>query len=184
MKSVYYTVASTAFGDAGIVWMQKDGSPSVMKICFSAEGEGTDNLVQRYFPGAEIRSHSNVEKVCHHLRDYLAGDPPDFSLNMLDMRACSQFQRNVLLLVWSIPRGMVGTYKQLAEKIRSPRGARAVGTALASNPFPLVIPCHRVIRTDGSLGGYGGGLEMKKTLLAIEGVLVDEKGKVLPRFFW
>jgi methylated-DNA-[protein]-cysteine S-methyltransferase len=184
MKSVYYTVASTAFGAAGVVWMQKDGSPTVMKICFPVEGEGTDNLVRRYFPGAEIRSHSNVEKVCHYLREYLAGDPPEFSLNMLDMRACSQFQRNVLILVWSIPRGMVGTYKGLAGKIRAPKGARAVGMALASNPFPLVIPCHRVIRTDGSLGGYGGGVEMKQNLLEIEGVLVNEKGKVLPRFFW
>jgi len=177
-------VASTAFGDAGVVWMQKDGSSTVMKICFPVEGECTDNLVQRYFPGAEIRSHTNVEKVCAHLREYPAGDPPAFSLNMLDMSACSQFQRNVLTLVWSIPRGMAGTYKGVAERIRVRGGARAVGMALASNPFPLVIPCHRVIRTDGSLGGYGGGLEMKKTLLEIEGVLVNEKGKVLPQFLW
>lgn len=178
MKSVYYTVAATAFGDAGVLWRYEDGSPTVMKICFPAEREGMDNLIQRYFPGAEMRSHRNVEKVCDHLREYLAGDPPEFSLNMLDMRACSGFQRDVLILVWSIPRGMVDTYKGLAEKIRIPKGARAVGMALASNPFPLVIPCHRVIRTNGSLGGYGGGLEMKKTLLGIEGVTI-KKGKVL-----
>ena len=65
-----------------------------------------------------------------------------------------------------------------------PGGARAVGMALASNPFPLVIPCHRVIRTDGSLGGFGGGLKMKKKLLGIEGVAFNEKGKVLPQFLW
>ena len=182
MKLSYYTLAKTAFGDVGIVWRQKDGTPTVVKICLPVENEETDNIVQRYFPGAHIRSHSNVEKACDHLLEYLAGDATEFSLNLLDMSICTEFQRNVLIQVCLIPRGMVSTYKGLAESIRVPGGARAVGRALASNPFPLVIPCHRVIRADGSLGGFGGGLKMKKTLLGIEGVVFNEKGKVLPQF--
>jgi methylated-DNA-[protein]-cysteine S-methyltransferase len=184
MKSVHYTLATTAFGDVGVVWRQKNGTPTIVKICLPVQNEEMDTLVQRYFPGAGIRSHGNVEKVCDHILEYLAGEETEFSFNMLDMSLCTEFQRNVLIRVCLIPRGMVSTYKGLTERIRVPGGARAVGMALASNPFPLVIPCHRVIRADGSLGGFGGGLEMKKILLGIEGVVFDEKGKVLPQFLW
>lgn len=184
MKSAYYTLATTAFGDVGVVWREKDGTSTIVKICLPVEREGMDTLVRRSFPGAGIRSHGNVEKICDHLLEYVAGDATEFSLNMLDMSICTAFQRNILNQVWLIPRGMVTTYKRLSERIRVPGGARAAGIALASNPFPLIIPCHRVIRTDGSLGGFGGGLEMKKTLLGIEGVVFNKKGKVLPQFLW
>ena len=76
-----------------------------------------------------------------------------------------------------IPKGKVSTYGRLAEKSGASKGARAVGNALATNPYPLIIPCHRVIRSDGSLGGFGGGLKMKKELLLMEGITFDAKGR-------
>jgi methylated-DNA-[protein]-cysteine S-methyltransferase len=182
MNTAYYTLAITALGDVGVVWRRKNNTPAIVKIFLPVERERADNVVLRHFPGSSMRSHDNVKKVCDYLLEYMAGDATEFSLNLLDMSICTEFQRNVLLQVCLIPRGMVSTYKGLAERIRVPGGARAVGMALASNPFPLVIPCHRVIRTDGSLGGFGGGLKMKKTLLGIEGVVFNEKGKVLPQF--
>jgi methylated-DNA-[protein]-cysteine S-methyltransferase len=76
----------------------------------------------------------------------------------------------VLLAEYGIPRGYVSTYRRIAEHVGSPGGSRAVGGALSGNPFPIIIPCHRAVRSDGGLGGYQGGLEMKKRLLAMEGV--------------
>jgi methylated-DNA-[protein]-cysteine S-methyltransferase len=72
----------------------------------------------------------------------------------------------------------------VATRLGRPGAARAVGTALATNPFPLAIPCHRVIRSDGSLGGFGGGIEMKRALLAREGVEFRDAGHVAPRRFF
>jgi methylated-DNA-[protein]-cysteine S-methyltransferase len=73
----------------------------------------------------------------------------------------------------------VSTYRRIAGHLGVPGGARAVGNALATNPFPIVIPCHRAIRSDGTLGGYQGGLVMKRALLEQEGVDIDERGRVL-----
>lgn len=91
---------------------------------------------------------------------------------LISMRSpgfCSVFQRKVLLAVSTIPRGEVRTYQSIAKQIGKPKSARAVGRALATNPLPLIIPCHRVICSDGKLGGYQGGLKMKKALLRKEG---------------
>ena len=83
----------------------------------------------------------------------------------------NEFDLKVLHVVLEIPRGEVRTYKEVAESLNS-RAWRAVGSAMARNPFPLVIPCHRVVRSDLSLGNYGGGVEMKKELLKKEGVKI------------
>jgi methylated-DNA-[protein]-cysteine S-methyltransferase len=82
-----------------------------------------------------------------------------------------------------IPKGRVSTYGRLAKRTGHPKGARAVGRVLAGNPYPLVVPCHRIVQADGSLCGFGGGLKMKRDLLNMEGVVFDSKVKVLPRFF-
>jgi methylated-DNA-[protein]-cysteine S-methyltransferase len=84
----------------------------------------------------------------------------------------------------TIPRGYVSSYSALAAHIGKPKAARAAGTALARNPFPIIIPCHRTVRTDGSLGGFGGGLPMKRALLEMEGVAFDGLGHVKKEFFW
>ncbi len=80
----------------------------------------------------------------------------------------TDFRKSVLKLVSEIPFGQTRSYSQIALALDKPGAIRAVGTANATNPLPIVIPCHRVLRSDGSLGGYGGGLEMKKFLLKLE----------------
>ena len=91
--------------------------------------------------------------------------------NITSMLAdCSPFQRKVLLTTYIIPRGSTETYASIAKKIGNPKSTRAVGTALAKNPFPILIPCHRVIRSDGKIGNYQGGTEKKRALLKKEGV--------------
>jgi methylated-DNA-[protein]-cysteine S-methyltransferase len=101
---------------------------------------------------------------------FLSGENIKFKLGLLDFERCSDFQKKVLLTEYGIPRGYISTYGRIAGFIGKPLSARAVGRALATNPFPILIPCHRAVRSDGSLGGYQGGKEMKQRLLEMEGI--------------
>jgi methylated-DNA-[protein]-cysteine S-methyltransferase len=101
------------------------------------------------------------------IRDYLAGKAVSFS-DKLDLSWASAFQRRVWEVERSIPYGETRTYAWIACKLSMPKAARAVGQALAKNPLPIIIPCHRVICSDGSLGGFGGGQALKRRLLRIE----------------
>lgn len=101
------------------------------------------------------------------LQDYLSGEKVAFS-HELDLGECSDFRRRVLEAVSRIPYGETRSYADIAREVGTPGAARAVGRVMATNPLPLVVPCHRVVSSDGSLCGYGGGLEMKKALLEME----------------
>ncbi len=104
------------------------------------------------------------------LQEYFAGTRRDFALP-LDTRG-TPFQKAVWAAVRRIPYGTTATYGQIARMIGHPRAARAVGRANGANPLPIVIPCHRVVGTNGSLVGYGAGLHIKATLLRLEKVLL------------
>lgn len=108
-----------------------------------------------------------VERARAELREYLAGARAFFSVPV-DLSATHEFQRRVLDTARRIPFGEWRPYAWVAERIGQPRATRAVGTALGRNPVPLIVPCHRVARTDGGLGGYIFGLGMKQRLLALE----------------
>ncbi|MFF2536878.1 methylated-DNA--[protein]-cysteine S-methyltransferase [Streptomyces cyaneofuscatus] len=105
------------------------------------------------------------------LAAYFAGERQDFGLE-LDWSLTAGFHREVLRELESgVPYGTVVGYGELAARVGRPEGAQAVGAAMGSNPLPVVVPCHRVVESDGGLGGFGGGLETKRQLLALEGVL-------------
>jgi len=104
--------------------------------------------------------------------DYFAGKPASFEALPLDLQG-SPFQLRVWQELQKIPRGETVSYQELAKHIGRPRAARAVGQACGANPIPILIPCHRVIAANGSLGGYSSGLERKRWLLKHEGA----KGK-------
>lgn len=107
------------------------------------------------------------------LQAYFAGEPEPFDLP-LDLNHVTPFQRRVYDRLRKIPRGQVTTYGEVARQIgEGPGAARAVGQAVGANPVAIVIPCHRVVASDGRLAGYGGGLVRKARLLRLEGVEVD-----------
>ena len=114
---------------------------------------------------------------------FLEGEAVHFDLAILALEWCSDFQTRVLMAEHKIPRGCVSTYGTIARHLGVPRGARAVGGALARNPFPIIIPCHRAIRSDGRLGGFQGGPDMKRALLEFEGMEFSATGKVLTKRF-
>ncbi len=101
------------------------------------------------------------------LQSYLEGEPVDFP-DKLDLSGASRFQRGVWEVTQSIPYGQTRSYGWVAERLGKPQAMRAVGQVLGRNPLPIIIPCHRVLRADGGLGGFSGGLEMKKLLLRLE----------------
>jgi methylated-DNA-[protein]-cysteine S-methyltransferase len=104
------------------------------------------------------------------LERYFRGEDVSFQDEALDIQEASSFLAHVWDVVRAIPRGQVRSYGWVAQQVGSPHGARAVGLAMAINPFPIVVPCHRVVGKHGQLTGFGGGLEMKSRLLAMEGV--------------
>jgi methylated-DNA-[protein]-cysteine S-methyltransferase len=117
-----------------------------------------------------VRSDDALAEPARQLEEYFAGRRRVFDLEP-DLRFATPFQRLVLGATSSIPAGAVSTYGDIARSIGQPGASRAVGQALGRNPVPIVIPCHRVLAGGGGMGGYTGGLEIKKRLLAIEGVL-------------
>lgn len=100
---------------------------------------------------------------------YFAGSPVMFDIP-LDFLTGTPFQRAVWRTVKAIPYGKVKTYGQIAQELGKPGAARAVGAANGANPAPIVVPCHRVVQSDGKLGGYSGGLDIKDKLLEMEGI--------------
>jgi methylated-DNA-[protein]-cysteine S-methyltransferase len=118
-----------------------------------------------------LEAAAPTDEIRRELDQYFAGDRTRFEVNV-DRRLVHGIAREVLAATRRIPFGGTTTYGDLAAKIGRPRAARAVGNALGANPIPIVIPCHRVLRAGGGLGGYGGGIGRKQRLLALEGVAV------------
>ncbi len=106
------------------------------------------------------------EKLCR----YFDGQPVSFD-EPLDMSGATDFRRRVWQATCRIPRGQTQTYGAIARQVGSPGAARAVGQAMAHNPWPIVVPCHRVVGHDGRLTGFGGGLAMKQRMLELEGAI-------------
>lgn len=115
-----------------------------------------------------VRSPRRTDEIRRELDEYFAGGRQHFDVP-LDWRLARGFRRQVLeRLRAEVPYGRTVSYRQLAALAGNPTASRAVGTAMATNPIPIVVPCHRVLRSGGHLGGYGGGLPAKRLLLALE----------------
>ncbi|WP_246005689.1 methylated-DNA--[protein]-cysteine S-methyltransferase [Companilactobacillus insicii] len=123
--------------------------------------------MSKFYPKAEfIEDYSLTNHYAKEITEYLDGNRTKFDLK-LDIVG-TEFQESVWKAVAKIPYGEVSNYTKIANSINRPKAVRAVGTAIGRNPVPLVIPCHRVLAKDGTLGGYRGGLEMKSDLLHLE----------------
>ncbi len=123
--------------------------------------------LSRTFEVNPVRDSRPLQSAIGQLEEYFAGQRQVFDLS-LDHRLASGFRQTVQQALADIPYGETASYGEVAADIGRPRASRAVGTACATNPLPLVLPCHRVVRSDGSVGHYGGGPAMKVTLLDLE----------------
>lgn len=121
--------------------------------------------------GAVHGGHPEGEHALQLLRDYAEGMPAPIDAFPVDLPECSGLQRKVWLALRAIPRGETRSYGWLARHVGEGQAPRAVGAAVGANPIPLWLPCHRVVASDGTLHGFGGGLSMKQELLELEGAL-------------
>jgi len=146
-----------AAGPAGVSWVRLPGSslPASLVVASPAEGSGSVDPV------------ALAREAAGQLSAYFAGEVRAFDLP-LDLGGVSGFQRAVLEVAAQIPFGETASYREMAIAAGSPGAVRAAGTAMGANPVPLLIPCHRVIRSDGTAGLYGGGEETKRWLLEFE----------------
>lgn len=169
-----FTEVSSRYGVIALAWAEGNGPP--VKRVFLPSGEG--ETCAEAFPGVERGTNAVIDALRRDMERFLAGGPVTLDVGLCDLGACYPFQRRVLLAEHAIPRGWISTYGRIAVHIGAPRAARAVGTALARNPFPIVVPCHRAVRANGALGGFRGGLGMKRMLLEGEGIVFGKNGRV------
>ena len=161
-----YILIPSPFGEAAVVYCE---NPFALKKIFLPRADRQEllkviNAEGRSKPG----SHAKALAVVETIKQYFKGSPAKLNWPLLDMAGLTPLQRSVLRATADIPFGSVRFYKDIAAAINRPRAYRFVGTTLANNPFPILIPCHRVIRSDTTLGQFGGGTELKRKLIGLE----------------
>ncbi|MFX1315150.1 MAG: methylated-DNA--[protein]-cysteine S-methyltransferase [Promethearchaeota archaeon] len=179
MVYLFYTTFSSPFDTFTIVWKDIGLKLLVQRIFLSDTEHKSEVKALESFKKVKLASNSLITILGEKIQQFLKGKRVDFDLELLNFESCYEIQKRVLLTEYGIPRGWFSTYKRIADKIGIPRGARVVGNALARNPFPIIIPCHRAIKTNGDLGGFQGGLVMKRKLLELEGIAFSKGGKVI-----
>ncbi|MGW3357749.1 methylated-DNA--[protein]-cysteine S-methyltransferase [Streptomyces bungoensis] len=173
-QRVVWTVVDTGIGPLMLAATRE----GLVNVVFHATDEVRDRALQRLAArlGTEPVEDPDaplLAEAIHQVETYLTGVRRTFDLP-LDWSLISGFNRQVLReLASGVPYGTVVGYGDLAGRVGQPGGAQAVGAAMGANPLPVVVPCHRVVESDGGIGGFGGGLETKRRLLALEGVLPE-----------
>ena len=160
-RQSFYIVFPTPLGDAAVIFTNK---PFVILKVFLPRKQRID-MVKTIEKTCQAKAGAHPEslKIVGTIEKYFKGTTIKPPWEFMDMAGLTPLQKSVLKATTDIPYGSVRSYKQIAEAIHRPRAYRFVGSALAKNPFPILIPCHRVIRSDSSLGQFGDGTDLNKT---------------------
>jgi methylated-DNA-[protein]-cysteine S-methyltransferase len=167
------TVCQTAYGWVGIAWSEL--GLVALSLPRPSEAEALISLPAGSATAPAATPGLDVAALVGKLQAYFEGDVVDLN-EPLDGTIGTEFQRRVWAITRAIPRGQTRTYGQIARQAGSPGAARAVGQSMARNPWPIVVPCHRVLGSDGSLTGFGGGVDMKRRMLEMEGARLELPG--------
>jgi methylated-DNA-[protein]-cysteine S-methyltransferase len=167
LADVTYAPVDSPFGTLLLAATKR----GLVRLAFPEENVDSvlERLALRVSPRI-VEAPAPLDLMRRELEEYFDGRRRTFELP-LDWTLVGPFGRRVLRVTSEIPYGGVLSYAEVAADAGSPRGSRAAGNALGSNPIPIVVPCHRVLRSGGALGGYGGGIERKRWLLELEGAL-------------
>ncbi len=177
---MYFTLVETSFGHMGFVHRDTVNS-GVVGVLLPRKKKEILHALKTQYPEAQLSPIDSLGSLQGMFIDYFDGVRVKFPLDIIDTSVCYPFQMEVLKAEWLIPYGKTASYGCVARKIGS-TAYRAVGNALARNPFPIIIPCHRAIRSDRTLGGFQGGLMMKRRILEMEGVEFASRGRVEKEF--
>lgn len=168
-------------GEITIIWRKKPQF-QIEEIILSNPNKISSQIAkEKYEQEGELainKKSKQLNNVLKELDNYFNEKDCKFSLEYLNLDRFTPFQRKVLETEFEIKKGTVNTYKELAKAAGSPKAYRAVGNALSKNPYPIIIPCHRTVKSDRTIGGFGGvaeGLESKKILLELDGLMIQDK---------
>ena len=169
MTAYGFTLFDTAIGRCGVAW--SDRGVVGVQLPEAGELETRERMLRRFPAAAEVPPPPKVRLAIDRIVALLQGEPSDLSAIALDMEGVAPFHRRVYEVARTIPPGKTLAYGEVAARAGSAGGARAVGQALGHNPFPIVVPCHRVLAANGKIGGFSahGGTATKRRMLAIEG---------------
>src|ERR1700737_3609546 len=172
MTAHSFALFDTAIGRCGIAW--GEGGVAGVQLPEAGEAETRARMLHRFPAAGETAPPPEVQCVVERIIALLGGEADDLAAVALDMNQVPEFHRRVYEVARTIPPGMTLSYGDIAARVGSPGAARAVGQALGRNPFPIVVPCHRVLAAGGKIGGFSaqGGIATKLSMLAIEGVQV------------
>ncbi len=164
LLDVAYRYVDSPFGDLLVAATDV----GIVRVAFESEGHSDvlAELARKVSPRI-LESTLRTETAARQLGEYFAGARRSFDLPV-DLRLVSGFRRDVVSQLADIGFGTTTSYAHLAERVGNPRAVRAVGSACANNPVPIIVPCHRVVRSDGSIGNYLGGSDTKRSLLDLE----------------
>ncbi|MFW9973177.1 MAG: methylated-DNA--[protein]-cysteine S-methyltransferase [Candidatus Odinarchaeota archaeon] len=174
-----YLTFPSRFDTCTIVWKGEEPKIQLQRIFLSDPDQKSEKKALKSFKRVNLGSSSSIVSLGDKIQQFLKGEKIEFDLDLVDFNLCTNIQENVLKAEYQIPRGWVSTYKRIANHIGLKNGARVVGNSLGRNPFPIIIPCHRAIKSNGEPGGYQGGTAMKRKLLELEGIEFSKKGKVI-----
>ncbi len=176
-----HIISSSPIGEIAIIWRKKPKF-QIEEIVISNPDQTASEIVKdKYEREEELhlnKKSKQLNQVLNEINKYFQEKDYKFSLSYLNMDKLKPFQRKVLEVEFKTKKGTVNTYKDIAKEVGSPKAYRAVGTALAKNPFPIIIPCHRTVKADRTIGGFSGfagGLESKKILLELDGLMIQDK---------
>lgn len=186
-----YTALGSRFGDILLFWTEEP-HVKILRVFLPRQGAPDYQLARIAFPGAQPCAKSrqlpaSIASASEIIVSILSGAPLPSPIELFEesLDKLPPFQRLVLALEATIPFGYISTYSELAAAAGSPKGARAAASALSHNPFPILVPCHRVISSSGRLAGYQGGIEMKKELLCQEGLsFIGDRADISRARFW
>jgi len=166
--AIKFAIVGTKFG-----WVGLGGSEAGLVLLTLPKSSRKATLSElNEFAADAVEDTSAFGDLSYRLQRYFYGEKVCFP-DSLDLSGATDFRKAVWNATRSIPYGETRTYAWVAQQIGNPRASRAVGGALARNTFPIIVPCHRVIASNGNLGGFSGGLALKRRLLKLEAALLD-----------
>lgn len=174
MKASAFTTFSTPIGTCAISW--RDRGIIGVQLPQASDEDLLARLHRIHPGGKKSNPGDNISTVIKRITELLNGIPNDLTEAVLDMEGLPIFDRSAYEILRTVPPGKTITYGEIATRIGDPKAARAVGRAMGANPFPIIVPCHRVLGSDGRMGGFSasGGIVTKARLLSIECARIDD----------